>query len=218
MLRFLCIVSFVFLVCSTLWAVPTAADKSYETARQFITLHKEDEAVTELSHFLDAFPTDARYAQAAFLLGNCYQTLQKSDKALEACVRENAGSGAGFHIHVAEGVQDLEDARKNYGCGVVERLLKQKILGDKTIAAHCIHISEQEIDLLKETGTIVVHNPESNMGNAVGVSPVLKMFEKGIALSRTFNTLLDEAEKKVNILIKKEDTCEKQDFTTPEGA
>jgi putative selenium metabolism protein SsnA len=103
-----------------------------------------------------------------------------SDKALEKCVRENEGSGAGFHIHVAEGIQDLEDARAKYGCGVVERLNKRGILGGKTIAAHCIHISEAEIDILKETGTNVVHNPESNMGNAVGVSPVLKMFEKGV--------------------------------------
>ena len=102
-----------------------------------------------------------------------------SDRALEKCVRENENSGAGFHIHVAEGIQDRWDALEKYGCGVVERLFKQKILGDKTIAAHCIHISDKEIDILKETGTTVVHNPESNMGNAVGVSPVLTMFEKG---------------------------------------
>jgi putative selenium metabolism protein SsnA len=103
-----------------------------------------------------------------------------SDKALDKCVVENADSGVGFHIHVAEGIEDLRDARAKYGCGVVERLQSRGILGDKTIAAHCIHISEREIDILKETGTNVVHNPESNMGNAVGVSPVLKMFEKGV--------------------------------------
>lgn len=110
-----------------------------------------------------------------------------SDKALDMCVRENnasenGGTGVGFHIHVAEGIQDLEDAQAKYGCGVVERLNARGILGKKTIAAHCIHVSEREIDILKETGTNVVHNPESNMGNAVGVSPVLRMFEKGVML------------------------------------
>jgi putative selenium metabolism protein SsnA len=105
-----------------------------------------------------------------------------SDKILDKCVQDNDGTGAGFHIHVAEGIQDLQDARAKYNCGVVERLNKRGILGGKSIAAHCIHISEQEIDLLKETGTNVVHNPESNMGNAVGVSPVLQMFEKGVML------------------------------------
>jgi putative selenium metabolism protein SsnA len=105
-----------------------------------------------------------------------------SDKALEKCLKGNAGTAAGFHIHVAEGIEDLRDAQAKYGCGVVERLQSRGILGDKTIAAHCIHISEREIDILKETGTTVAHNPESNMGNAVGVSPVLKMFEKGVLL------------------------------------
>ena len=102
-----------------------------------------------------------------------------SDKALDKCVAANNGA-AGFHIHVAEGIEDLEDARAKYGSGVVERLFNHGILGDRTIAVHCIHISEDEITLLKETGTAVVHNPESNMGNAVGVSPVLKMFETGV--------------------------------------
>jgi cytosine/adenosine deaminase-related metal-dependent hydrolase len=64
--------------------------------------------------------------------------------------------------------------------GVVERLKARHILGEKSIAVHCVHISKKEIDILKETGTNVVHNPESNMGNAVGVSPVLEMLDKGV--------------------------------------
>lgn len=105
-----------------------------------------------------------------------------SDKTLGKCAEANAGSGAGFHIHAAEGIEDFRDAKTKYGMGVIERLHKHGILGEKSITAHCIHISEDEIELLKETATNVVHNPESNMSNAVGVSPVLKMFEKGVML------------------------------------
>ncbi len=116
-----------------------------------------------------------------------HASITLSDQTLEKCARENIaqendGTGAGFHIHVAEGIQDLQDAQQKYKSGVVERLQRCGILGSKTIAAHCIHISDAEIDVLKETGTNVVHNPESNMGNAVGVSPVLQMFEKGVML------------------------------------
>ena len=39
---------------------------------------------------------------------------------------------------------------------------------------HCIHVSPAEMDIIKETGTMVVNNPESNMGNAVGCAPVLR--------------------------------------------
>jgi len=105
-----------------------------------------------------------------------------SDRTLEKCVSRNADSGAGFHIHAAEGMEDLNDARARYGMGVIERLHERELLGEKSIAVHCIHISEKEMRILKDTETNVVHNPESNMGNAVGVSPVLTMFQKGIVL------------------------------------
>jgi putative selenium metabolism protein SsnA len=111
-----------------------------------------------------------------------HASLTLSDKTLEKCVGQNAGTGVGFHVHTAEGIEDLNDSKAKYGMGVVERLNSRQILGEKSIAVHCVHISDKEMEILKSTGTNVVHNPESNMGNAVGVSPVVKMFEKGIML------------------------------------
>lgn len=105
-----------------------------------------------------------------------------SDKTLDKCLEGIAGLNTGFHVHSAEGIEDLEDAKAKYGTGVVERWYKRGVLSDKTIAVHCIHISNEEMDMLKEKNAIVVHNPESNMGNAVGASPVLEMYNKGILL------------------------------------
>jgi putative selenium metabolism protein SsnA len=105
-----------------------------------------------------------------------------SEKTLDKCLSAINGLDAGFHVHAAEGVEDLEDSRAKYGKGVVERWYDTGVLSDKTIAVHCIHISEKEMDMLKEKDAIVVHNPESNMGNAVGASPVIEMFGKGILL------------------------------------
>ncbi|MCX7710857.1 MAG: putative aminohydrolase SsnA [Clostridia bacterium] len=111
-----------------------------------------------------------------------HASLTLSDKTLDKCRRLNDGTGAGFHVHTAEGVEDLIDCRNKYGMGVVERLNSWQLLGEKSIAVHCVHICDKEVEILKDTGTSVVHNPESNMGNAVGVSPVLEMFEKGVIL------------------------------------
>ncbi|RYD02333.1 hypothetical protein N752_25610 [Desulforamulus aquiferis] len=105
-----------------------------------------------------------------------------SDKTLTRCCAENSSLGTGFHIHTAEGMEDVNDSIKLYGKRVVERLADFGILGSNTIAVHCVHINEREIALLKESGTRVVHNPESNMGNAVGCAPVIKMFQEGVNL------------------------------------
>lgn len=86
----------------------------------------------------------------------------------------------GYHIHVAEGAYDLEHCQRTYGKRLVERLRDRGILGPKTLAAHCIYINEEEMDLLKETDTMVVHNPESNMGNACGCPPTMALVHKGI--------------------------------------
>ena len=104
-----------------------------------------------------------------------------SDKTFEKMVEANNGM-TGFHIHVAEGMNDVYDSQRNYGCRPVNRLLYNGILGEKTLLGHCIHISPAEMDIIRETGTMVVNNPESNMGNAVGCSPVLQMFRKGITV------------------------------------
>lgn len=104
-----------------------------------------------------------------------------SDKTLSKCVQENNGA-AGFHIHVAEGMNDVYDSLNNYGKRTVNRLLDFGILGNRTILGHCIHINPAEMDIVKAMDCIVVNNPESNMGNAVGCSPVLQMYKKGILL------------------------------------
>lgn len=104
-----------------------------------------------------------------------------SNKTLEYCA-EQKPEGAGYHIHVAEGIDDLYDSLSKYNKRLMFRLHDMDILGDKTICGHCIYINEAEMDLVKHTNTMVVHNPESNMGNAVGCPPVLKMFEKGLLI------------------------------------
>lgn len=104
-----------------------------------------------------------------------------SDQTFEKMVEANDGL-TGFHIHVAEGMNDVYDSLRNYGCRPVNRLLYNGILGERTLLGHCIHVSPAEMDIIRETGTMVVNNPESNMGNAVGCAPVLQMLKKGITV------------------------------------
>ncbi|MCL2616239.1 MAG: putative aminohydrolase SsnA [Defluviitaleaceae bacterium] len=111
-----------------------------------------------------------------------HASLTLSEKTLEKCVEAMGSLDAGYHIHTAEGIADVFDSLEKYGKRVVNRLLDANILGRKTICVHCVHVSPAEIELLAHTETMVVHNPESNMGNAVGCGPVLQMLDSGVTL------------------------------------
>lgn len=102
-----------------------------------------------------------------------------SDETLYQC-NAHRPEGAGYHIHVAEGIEDLHDCLKKYGKRIVNRLFDMDMLGPQTLTAHCIYVNPHEMELLKETDTMVVHNPESNMGNACGCPPTMEIFRKGI--------------------------------------
>ncbi|MDR2741064.1 MAG: putative aminohydrolase SsnA [Treponema sp.] len=102
------------------------------------------------------------------------------EKTLNRCLEAAANAETGFHIHAAEGIEDVIDGVSKYGLRVIERLYKYGVLSEKSIAVHCIHITGEEMDMLEDSNAAVVHNPQSNMGNAVGVSPVLDMLKKGI--------------------------------------
>ena len=102
-----------------------------------------------------------------------------SDETFEYA-RSITPKDVGFHIHVAEGIEDLHDCLSKYGKRIVDRLDDFDILGEKSLLAHCIYVNKHEMDRIKETGTMVVHNPESNMGNACGCPPTMEMVNKGI--------------------------------------
>jgi len=120
-----------------------------------------------------------------------HAALTLSNKTLEACAAA-AGSlppargderGVGFHIHVAEGIADQEESLRLYNMRVVERLQKFGILGPNTIAVHCVHLDSYEKDILRETETLVTHQPRSNMNNAVGLPDVAGMLRRGIPVA-----------------------------------
>ncbi len=103
-----------------------------------------------------------------------------SDETLALCAAHNPG--AGYHIHVAEGIDDVLASLREHGKRPAFRLHDFGILGEKTLLGHCTHVSEAEIDLIAETRSMVGHNPESNMGNAIGCPPVIRMFHRGVRI------------------------------------
>lgn len=102
-----------------------------------------------------------------------------SDETMELAAASKPAE-VGYHIHVAEGIEDLHDCLKKHGKRIVDRLMDCGILGEKTLLAHCIYVNPHEMELIKDTNTMVVHNPESNMGNACGCPPTMELVHRGI--------------------------------------
>lgn len=135
-----------------------------------------DQGIEENRSFLQhCKQSDDRMIRGLFGL---HASFTLSDQTLARCC--DVAEDAGFHVHTAESPEDLADCLRVHGKRIVQRFHDLGILGSKTIAAHCVHINDDEIDLLRASKTNVVHNPESNMGNAVGCAPVLDMLNRGV--------------------------------------
>jgi len=117
--------------------------------------------------------------QIAAMMG-LHASFTLSDETLEKCVGIARDAGVGCHIHVAEDASDRDDSIKKNGIPTVKRLDKMGVTGKQSIFVHCVHIDESEMDIIAATKTSIVHNPESNMNNAVGVSKILEFLNKGI--------------------------------------
>ncbi|MDI6768394.1 MAG: putative aminohydrolase SsnA [Anaerolineales bacterium] len=117
--------------------------------------------------------------QIAAMMG-LHASFTVSDETVETCVGIAKDAGVGCHVHVAEDAADRKDSLAKYGVPTVERLHKLNVTGEKSIFVHCVHIDDSEMQILADTGTSVVHNPESNMNNAVGVTKLLELLRKGV--------------------------------------
>ncbi len=87
------------------------------------------------------------------------------------------------HTHLSETEEEVREIKKRTGKSPVEYLRSLGLLGKNTVAAHCVHLSKNDIKLLKETQTNVSHNPTSNLKLASGISPVQQLLNSNINVS-----------------------------------
>lgn len=104
-------------------------------------------------------------------------------KELLAKVREKASQiGVGIHVHVAESKEMAEKIRKESGFSEVGLLEKLGFLGDDVLAAHCIHLTREDIAVLAKRDVKVAHNPVANMKLAQGVAKVRELTDMGVTV------------------------------------
>lgn len=101
-----------------------------------------------------------------------------SDETLRACVALADEFDVGIHIHVAEDAADQRDAQARFGRRVVERLADAGALNERSLLAHCVHVDDREVGLIRDAGAWIAHNARSNMNNRVGRAAVSRLGER----------------------------------------
>jgi putative selenium metabolism protein SsnA len=103
-----------------------------------------------------------------------------SDATLDRAAALGLSLGVGFHVHVAEAASDVEANLQRHGLSPVARLQAHGLLGRGSIAAHAVHASEADAEILAATETFVAHNPQSNLNNAVGIADLVGLASRGV--------------------------------------
>ncbi len=103
--------------------------------------------------------------------------------------------GVPIHMHALESVAQAEAARSLYPDGTLARLASLDVLGPLTSLAHAAHLTEGDIAVAAETGTILVRNPASNLRLGCGTAPLARYLAAGITVAAgTDNQTMDDEE------------------------
>lgn len=99
---------------------------------------------------------------------------------LSAFAKDN---GLNMHVHLSETEKEHRECVEKYGKTPAAVLAEHGVFDTRSTAAHCVWVTEEDMELLREKNVTVAHNPVSNLKLGSGVAPVAKMLEKGVRVS-----------------------------------
>ena len=137
-----------------------------------------DEAFEEMDAYYGSHKKDSRIS---FMLGphaiySCGEGLLRE---LPGIAQEK---NLGLHIHISESRKEFDDCMEKHGCSPVAYLDSLDFFRVPVLAAHCVHITDEDIEILARRNVSVATNPVSNMKLGNGFAPVSKMLALGINL------------------------------------
>ncbi|RJP68378.1 MAG: 5'-deoxyadenosine deaminase [Ignavibacteriales bacterium] len=110
--------------------------------------------------------------------------LSCSEKLLKETVElTNQFEGSVYHTHSSENKNEVAEVRRKFSKENIDYFNSIGVLGNNTVLAHCIHTNENEINLLKHTGTKISHCPSSNLKLGSGIANIPEYIKRGISVS-----------------------------------
>ncbi|HHY28295.1 MAG TPA: amidohydrolase [Desulfitobacterium dehalogenans] len=105
-----------------------------------------------------------------------------SGEYLQRVKREADRLGVGIHIHVAETEDEIKTIREQYGKTPVQWLEELGLFGGHVVAAHCVHLTKEDQEIMAKRNVFVAHNPESNMKLNSGTAPIPELRSRGVVV------------------------------------
>ncbi|MBI2416470.1 MAG: amidohydrolase family protein, partial [Ignavibacteriales bacterium] len=119
-----------------------------------------------------------RYGFAPRFVLSCSEALLKETKEMMANF-----TGSIYHTHSSENKNEIAEVRRRHNRENIDYFNHIQALDDHTVLAHCVHVNEKEMGILRDTGTRVSHCPSSNLKLASGIAPIRRFLQEGIHVS-----------------------------------
>lgn len=88
--------------------------------------------------------------------------------------------GAEIHIHLAETIDEVKKCESQYNMSPIKLMNQLGVFDCGVLAAHCVHVNEEDINIMRQKKVRIAHNPGSNMKLASGIAPVPQMLKEGL--------------------------------------
>ena len=102
---------------------------------------------------------------------------------LERVAQLSRERGVMVHTHASENKDEIEMVERETGRRNIEYLDEVGLASSQVVLAHCVHLTESEMEILRRTGTHVAHCPSSNLKLGSGFALIVEMLERGISVS-----------------------------------
>lgn len=110
---------------------------------------------------------------------SCHSVYTVSEELLSFASKIAKENNMFLHIHASETAKEVEDCIKKYGVSPIKKLEELGLLTEKTILAHCVHLNDEDIEIINKHHTKIAHCPVSNLKLNSGKMALQKMLDNG---------------------------------------
>lgn len=150
-----------------------------QTTRTLMGSSKEDEQrIKELEDLINKYNEET----VSFNVG-IHGLYTSSRQYVQKCIEFAKEKNLPIHMHFCENQKEAEDIKANYNVENPAQIIKEDFNRIHNILAHCVKITNKDIEILKNTNTYISHCPISNLKLGCGIAPISKLIQKGICVS-----------------------------------